>query len=247
MTQPIYAVGDIHGQIDQLLIALDRIERDGGPDAPIVFLGDYVDRGPHSAAVIELLRKGLADGKPWTALKGNHDRLFEWFLEETPRHDPHLKVGHYWLHPDLGGQTTLASYGVAVPEGIRLEAVHAEALKAVPQAHREFLRALTRWHQTDDHIFVHAGLRPDVPLTAQNEQDLVWIREPFLSDTRDFGKLIVHGHTARDYPEHCGNRVNLDGGAAYGRPLYPAVLQGRDVWLLTEDGRVPLSPQGENV
>lgn len=92
MTQPIYAIGDIHGQIEMLENALALIEADGGKDAQIVFLGDYVDRGTHSKDVIERLSQSKSAGKPWRFLKGNHDRMFEWFLEPVPRHDPYPRL-----------------------------------------------------------------------------------------------------------------------------------------------------------
>ena len=116
------------------------------------------------------------------------------------------------------------------------------AQAAVPEVHLAFLESLPLIHQTDDLIFVHAGLQLQLPLEAQDTEDLLWIREPFLEDRTDYGKLIVHGHTALDRPQHHGNRVNLDGGAGYGRPLVPAVFEGRDCWLLTEGGRVALTP-----
>ena len=95
-------------------------------------------------------------------------------------------------------------------------------------------------HVTDDLIFVHAGLRPGIALADQVETDLVWIRQPFLEHDGDHGRLVVHGHTALDHPAHHGNRVNLDGGAGYFRPLHAAVFEGRQGWLLTERGRVPI-------
>ncbi len=238
----LYAIGDIHGQLDALNHALELIERDGGPDARIVFLGDYVDRGPDCAGVIARLIQGRNAGRPWTFLKGNHDRMFEWFLEDTPRHDPHLLIGYHWFHDRIGGVETLASYGVKVPPQTRLEDVHKAARTAIPTEHIAFLRGLELSHTTHDLFLVHAGIRPGVALQAQQERDLVWIREPFLSDPRPHPRLIVHGHTALEHPQHFGNRIDLDGGAGFGRPLHPAVFEGRDCWLLTNNGRVPLTP-----
>lgn len=237
MHQPIYAIGDIHGHSDELEQVLSLIEADGGPDARIVFLGDYVDRGPDSKAVIQRLASGMAEGRNWICLKGNHDRMFEWFMEETPRHDPHLLVGFHWFHDRIGGIQTLNSYGIDVPETIRLEDLHALARDVVPISHLDFLRNLPLFHQHDDLLFVHAGIRPDVPLEQQSEKDLVWIREPFLSHKEPHSSLVVHGHTALKHPTHFGNRVDLDGGAGYGRPLSAAVFCGTDVALLTGQGR----------
>ena len=112
MSNPTYAIGDIHGQIHELDRALALITADGGLDANIVFLGDYTDRGPDSRAVFETLIEGKDAGRNWTFLKGNHDRMFEWFMDEPLRHDPYLNVELYWLHKRLGGDTTLESYGV---------------------------------------------------------------------------------------------------------------------------------------
>ncbi len=242
MTSPIYAVGDIHGQSAMLDHALDLIAADGGADAPVVFLGDYTDRGPDSAGVLDRLIAGQAQGRPWITLKGNHDRMFEWFLEDPPRHDPHMLVGYHWFHERIGGTETMASYRVDVPDRIRLEDLHADAKAKVPQAHVDFLRGLNLYHQTNDLLFVHAGIRPGIALSQQSEKDMVWIRDPFLTNPDPHPWLVVHGHTALDFPQHFGNRIDLDGGAGYGRPIVPAVFQGRDCWLLTDRGRVPLRP-----
>ncbi len=261
--QPIYAIGDIHGQKEMLDHALRLIATDGGEDAQVVFLGDYTDRGPNSRAVIETLIEGRAAGRNWVLLKGNHDRMFSRFVRAGIEHDARIKSGLGWLNSRLGGQATLASYGIngvvhlaQDADGQRESLVHFEAdtgwinneglqqlaKAAVPDAHLDFLDALPLWHETDDLIFVHAGLRMELPLARQDPEDLLWIRDGFLDSQTDYGKLIVHGHTALDYPQHHGNRVNLDGGAGYGRPLIPAVFEGRECWLLTERGRVPLRP-----
>ncbi len=243
--------------------ALALIEADGGTDAKVVFLGDYTDRGPDSRGVVETLIRGRDSGRNWTFIKGNHDRMFTRFVRDGTEHDPRVQSGISWLNPRLGGSTTLASYGLdgvmhfaaeridgrehlAQFEGdagwIDKDALAAAARQHVPPSHLEFLEALPLLHQTDDLIFVHAGLRLQLPLEWQDPEDLIWIRDDFLKNTEEFGKLIVHGHTALDHPQHHGNRVNLDGGAGYGRPLVPAVFEGRDCWLLTDNGRTPLKP-----
>lgn len=242
MTDPIYAVGDIHGQLGMLDLALDRIERDGGARAKTVFLGDYVDRGPDSRGVIDRLIQGQAQGRDWVTLKGNHDRLFQWFMEDPPRHDPHLLVGYHWFHDRLGGIETMASYGVEIPDQTRLQVVRAAAQQAVPSEHIAFLDKLPLVHQTGDLLFVHAGIRPGISLQDQTEEDLVWIRGDFHQFTDPHPYLIVHGHTPVDAATHYGNRVNLDTGAGYGYPLSVAVFEGTDCCLLTENGRKPLLP-----
>lgn len=242
MTHPIYAVGDIHGQMDELARVLDLIAADGGTDAEIVFVGDYIDRGPDSAAVLDTLIAGLAKGRKWHCLKGNHDRMFEWFLRDIPYHDPHLPTDLYWLHPRLGGDTTLASYGVTLSPRIRLDAAHAAAREAVPQAHIDFLRTLPVCCESETAFFAHAGIRPNVPLADQCEEDLVWIRKAFHAHTEPHPKLIVHGHTPVESPTHYGNRVNIDAGAGHGKPLAAIVLEGAQVWQLCKEGRRALDP-----
>lgn len=240
MTQPIYAIGDIHGQREMLETALARIEADGGPDARVVFLGDYVDRGPDSHGVIDILAEGMAAGRNWVCLLGNHDRMFSMFLEDYPRTDDRLLVGYDWLHARIGGEETLGSYGVEVGERRRIHEVHAEARQAVPDHHRAFLAALPDYHQEGELLCVHAGIRPGVALQEQIQNDKIWIRQEFLEYQGAHPWLVVHGHTQVAAPEHHGNRVNLDSGAGFGRQLTAAVFEGRKSWVLEEAGRRPL-------
>ncbi|MEP5731068.1 MAG: metallophosphoesterase family protein [Sulfitobacter sp.] len=242
MPAPIYAIGDIHGQLEELQRVLDLIEADGGPVANVVFLGDYTDRGAQSRAVIDVLIDGLAMGRNWHMIKGNHDRMFSWFMRDYPQHEAYLPVEIYWLHARLGGDTTLASYGVEFTEKSRMLDVHAQARSLVPQSHIDFLNNLQLSYETDDLFFVHAGIKPGVPLAEQDEEDLLWIRKEFHEDTRQHPKLIVHGHTPVAEPMHYGNRINLDAGAGYGKPLGVAVFEGTQCWLLTKQGRVALAP-----
>ena len=242
MTQRIYAVGDIHGQIEQLEHVLQMIERDGGPGARIVFLGDYVDRGFDSKAVVQRLLEGVTEGRNWVCLKGNHDRYLTRFVADMTVFDPRTRTGLVWLNPRLGGDKTLQSYGIDAEEGAPLEPIYQAAQKAVPKPHLTFLESCPLYHETDHLIFVHAGIRPNIPMDQQDEDDLIWIRDGFLDHEQSFGKLVVHGHTALDTPEHAGNRVNLDGGAGYFRPLCAAVFEGTQCWLLSDAGRVPLLP-----
>lgn len=238
--RPIFAIGDIHGQLDRLHEALDYIAQDEAAEAPIVFLGDYVDRGPASRAVIELLMAGQAEGKPWTCLMGNHDRYILRFLDNPEYDDPMTTRPLLWTDPALGGDKTLASYGVDVDPSRSLADIRDDAAEAIPQSHLDWVANLPRYYETEDQIFVHAGIRPGVPLAEQAEDDLIWIRKGFLEVTDDYGKLVVHGHTALDHPQHYGNRLNLDGGAGYGRPLVPAVLLARDAFALGPKGRARL-------
>ena len=239
-----YAIGDIHGQLEKLQLAHALIDADMAKHgaAQIVHVGDLVDRGPESAGVISFLIAGQAAGADWVVLKGNHDRMFTGFLGDDTHHDPRLTTMLSWLHPRLGGGATLASYGVANAADRPVAPVYAEAVAAVPAEHRQFIDGLPVMHRIGDVVFVHAGIRPGLPLVDQIEDDLVWIREPFLSDTRDHGVLIVHGHTVVERPTHYGNRVNIDTGAGYGGPVTVIALEGRDVFHLNAQGRQPLHP-----
>ncbi len=241
-----YAIGDIHGHLDLLHAAHDRIAEDrrqtGDHDAPVIHLGDYVDRGPDCRGVVDYLCKGAEAGQNWVTLKGNHDRMFTRFLNDPAEPEEGLRPDLSWLHPRLGGAATLASYGVRNAADRPIAPVHAEALEAVPQSHRDFLQSRPTWLQRGEVVFVHAGIRPGIPMPQQRETDLVWIRGGFLDDPRDHGFLVVHGHTALDQPAHYGNRVNIDSSAAYGGPLTAIVIEGRDVWVLTDQGRRPLRP-----
>lgn len=243
----IYAIGDIHGQYEELLRAHERIADDraryGGEGAEVVHLGDLVDRGPKSQEVIQHLIDGIAAGENWSSVLGNHDRLFLDFIRSGAVTDDRLRAGMHWLHDRMGGQDTLKSYGVSrkLLEGI--SAFRRRAMEAVPDAHVAFLEARPTYLERDQLLFVHAGIMPGVPIEKQYEDDLVWIRDGFLEYDAPHPWLVVHGHTALDAPVHHGNRVNLDGGAAYGRPLAAAVFEGRECFLLTDEGRLKLEPE----
>jgi len=237
-----YVIPDIHGHSDKLNHALDLIERDGGPDAKIVFLGDYIDRGPDSKSVLQTLIDGKNAKRNWVFLKGNHDRMMEFFFADPMRFDPQFLVGYSWFHKRLGGIETLGSYGVSVQPSDRHFEILKRAQGLVPQSHLTFIAGLDLFHQTDDLLFVHAGIKPGVPFETQTEQDMLWIRQEFHDAQHKYPWLVVHGHSPVDAPKHYGNRVNLDAGAGYGKPLVVAVIEGRDCWLLDERGRSPLLP-----
>ncbi len=240
MTNPIYVIPDIHGHKDKLDNALQIVASDGGPDAKIVFLGDLTDRGPDSRGVIQTLIDGMAAGKDWTVIRGNHDQLFLEFLDKGQITSPHLRDPMTWISKTMGAVDTLASYGIEASED---DPNWQAARRDVPQAHRDFLASLPLYLETDDILFVHAGIEPGVPLEENSPEQLMWMREPFLSDPRDHGRLIVHGHSPVDFPEHHGNRVALDGGAGWGRTLHVALFEGRDCWLLSDGQRTPLLPK----
>lgn len=238
-----YAIGDIHGHLAELervhrLIAADRAAV-GDTAAPVVHIGDLCDRGPHTPGVIDFLIDGRARGENWVVLKGNHDRMMSWYLQNPPRRDHRLRPELDWLHPRLGGLETLVSYGVDA--GLSGAVLHAEARARVPEAHRVFLAGLRAFFAFGEVFFCHAGVRPGVRLDQQVEDDLIWIRTEFLDSLADHGALVVHGHTPADVVSHYGNRLNIDTGAGYGRPISAVVIEGRDVWLLTEAGRVEVA------
>lgn len=240
-----YVIGDVHGHLDKLQDAHDLIEADralhAGSDAPVVHIGDLVDRGPDSRGVISFMLEGAARGAPWVALKGNHDRMFAGFMADADHHDRGLREDLHWLDPRLGGNTTLASYGVAGVGERLLFDLRADARAAVPDAHRDYLAALPSHHLRDRCLFVHAGIRPGIDLHDQSEDDLLWIRRPFLEDQRDHGALVVHGHTPIDVVTDYGNRLNIDTGAGYGRALSAVVIEDRKAFLLTKKGRKPVA------
>lgn len=241
-----YAIGDIHGHLDKLRGAHDLIAADrdayGETEAPIVHVGDLVDRGPDSAGVIDYLMKGQQSGENWIVLRGNHDRMFLGFLDDPYTEDPILSAEVSYLNPRVGGEATLESYGIPDAFSRPLDEVTSE-LSAIPQAHRDWLARQPAYSPRGEAIFVHAGIRPGVAMEDQVEDDLLWIRKPFLTDPRDHGALIVHGHTNIKAATHYGNRLNLDSGAGYGHPLSTVVIEGRDAWLLTPEGRAEL-PRG---
>jgi len=220
----IYAVGDIHGRDDLLVRLHARIREDAaarpGPQPVAVYVGDYIDRGAGSSRVIDLLLGEPLPGFVSIHLKGNHEDMMLNFLERTPT------LG--WLLN--GGIATMASYGVTA-SGLAiyfadLDRVQRDLRAAVPPAHSRFLRDLALMHIAGDYAFVHAGVRPGVDLDAQLPADLMWIRDKFLKSTKDFGKVIVHGHTIVDEPEVCANRIGIDTGAFASHRLTCLVLEG---------------------
>jgi len=209
-SQRIYAIGDIHGRLDLLERAIEAIRRDvaqRGPAALTVAVGDYIDRGPTSRGVLDRLIDNPFP-TPFVALKGNHEEMLETFLADA-------SAGPHWA--TNGGLETLRSYGVRVRGAWTTDFLRArEALRAaLPPAHREFLRKLKLSFTRDGYFFCHAGVRPGVALERQRAEDLLWMREPFLSSDDDFGKVVVHGHTPTSEPEVRQNRIGIDTGAYF--------------------------------
>ena len=229
----VYAIGDIHGRSDLLGGLLGEIEADAARrDAAkktLVFVGDYVDRGPDSCGVIERLLKGLPRGFAVHFLKGNHEALLLDFLDDAHRLD-------HWRRN--GGEETMASYGVDVQRltetRARPEAWREAFLAKLSTAHFDFFRHLGLQLPVGDYLFVHAGVRPGVPLDAQAETDLIWIRDEFLDATEPFGTVVVHGHTPAQAPVIRPNRIGIDTGAVFSGRLTALRLEnGNQSFLQT--------------
>lgn len=204
-----YAIGDVHGCYDQLQRLVDLIVQDAESSEGkklIVMLGDYVDRGPKSASVMDWLCTVPPAGFDRVCLAGNHEAMMLDFLD-NPRADAS------WLK--LGGYDTLISYGVSPDRIMRARSKErAEILySSIPSEHIELLRSLPSLVSFPGTVFVHAGLRPGVPIKAQHDDDLLWIREPFLTTKTDNNVIVVHGHTPSTEPVVTDRRICVDTGA----------------------------------
>ncbi len=192
----VYAVGDIHGRLDLLDHLLDMIVADEAArpraNTSVIFLGDYIDRGAHSREVIERLLQGVTGGLTAHFLRGNHEAIMLRCLE-----GPAL-FGNWAAN---GGLATLRSYGVDASFAADAQTVLSELRRVLPEPHLAFLRGLKTTMEVGDYFFVHAGVRPGVPLTDQAEEDCLFIREKFLKHRGSFGKIVVHGHTPVSEPE----------------------------------------------
>lgn len=225
----IYAVGDVHGRADLLRALFERVDndRDQRPGARTmeVFLGDYVDRGPASREVIDLLLARSRTNQT-VFLKGNHETFVIDFLE-----DP--SVLREWR--SFGGLETLMSYGLAPsinPDLRHQQELAAQFHRVFPHEHRELIDALKTSFTCGDYFFVHAGVRPGISLADQHERDLLWIRDDFLHWRDDFAKMIVHGHTPVAEPQILSNRINIDTGAYATGRLTCLILEGEDFSFL---------------
>jgi len=223
----VYAVGDVHG-CAPLLDRLHTLIREDARRAQekrkvVVYLGDYVDRGADSAGVIDRLLDDPLPGFETVCLRGNHEAFMLRFLDDS-------SVGALWMMN--GGSATLASYGVTETRPGRLpsgaDGLRAAFREKLPAAHLRFLEGLELMHREGDYVFVHAGIRPGTPLDKQTEDDLLWIREPFLDSPADHGCVVVHGHTPIDSPEMLFNRINVDTGAVWTGRLTAVVLHGKE-------------------
>ena len=226
----VYAIGDIHGRKD-LLERLVRIIKDhaGESDHELIFLGDYIDRGPDSAGVVDFLihSEALRD-TDCTFLKGNHEATLLDFLD-TP------DVGSSWS--TYGGLETLLSYGVQEIGLSKDEAQWANTSQRLrqklPAEHLEFYQNLQSFAVRGEYLFVHAGVNPEKPLDEQTDADLLWIRDAFLGDTRQYDYMIVHGHTPQSEPSKDKRRIGLDTGAYQTGLLTAAAISAAGVEFIS--------------
>jgi serine/threonine protein phosphatase 1 len=221
----VYAIGDIHGRLDLLQRLHDMIRRDadisGAARCVAVYLGDYVDRGPDSYGVVDLLTTKPLEGFESVFLKGNHEELMLRFMADG-------SMARAWL--GNGGGATLKSYGISTL-GILLgdsgfQRMRAKLDRTIPNSHRTFYGGLPLLHTGGDYLFVHAGIRPGIPLAEQEAEDLMWIRQDFLNAEDDFGKIVVHGHSITAKPDIKPNRIGIDTGAFRSDCLTCLVLDG---------------------
>lgn len=227
----LYAFGDIHGErrlLDRMIAAVQADAEDAKAGQRVaVFLGDYVDRGPDSAGVLDRLCGDPLPGFDCRFLRGNHEAAMLDFLA-----DPAASAG--WL--DFGGAEAVLSYGVQASVGLkdpaRCRQLRDALAERLPERHLGFLRTLEPWCEYGDYAFVHAGIRPGRPLARQSAQDLLWIRDPFLSWPHRHERVIVHGHTVVDAPEVLDNRIGIDTGAYATGLLTVLVLSGTERRLL---------------
>ena len=226
----LYVIGDIHGRLDLLNRMIEMINldiQDHGSDSLIVTLGDYIDRGPHSCGVLDRLSDNPFSGR-YVALKGNHETLLESFLK-----DPALIGARWWA---LGGWETLKSFGVTVKPRMTSRNLKRAAMQvraALSEKQTNFLGSLKTSLTVCRYFLCHAGVRPEIALELQNDEDLLWIRDEFLNSQLDFGKIVIHGHTPTEKPEVLPNRINIDTGAFATGHLTCAVLNENTIRFIS--------------
>lgn len=226
--QRAYAVGDVHGRADLFTALANAIEADnrhrGGAKSLVILLGDLVDRGPESAEVLRLAREWQAR-RPLRALMGNHEEMFlEAFAKEEV-------LRQFLRH---GGRETILSFPVDPQryDAATLAETQAMMQSTVPAEDLAFMRAMEESIVLGDYLFVHAGIRPGVPLEEQRSSDLRWIREPFINTTEDLGLTVVYGHTIYDQVELAPSRIGIDTGAYASGRLTALGLEGTSRWII---------------
>jgi serine/threonine protein phosphatase 1 len=244
----IYAIGDIHGCADLLKAVLLQIDLDctlyPSPRSIVVFLGDYIDRGPASREVLDLLLE-YERGKETVFLKGNHDAFLHRFLSDPAFLDE-------WRL--CGGLETLVSYGLKPsinPDALERTRLASELARSIPKRHLQFLESLRLSFNSGSFLFAHAGIRPGVPIRKQMEEDLLWIREEFLFYEQPFEKYVVHGHTPVSAPDIRSNRINIDTGAFATGRLTCVAIEGSMIvplidirdWIRSAGIQTPRKPE----
>jgi serine/threonine protein phosphatase 1 len=228
-----YAVGDIHGRLDLLERILALIERDIASRPPrknyVVFLGDLIDRGPESAGVVERLRGWRPSFARPVFLAGNHEEVLLRIVGGD------ASVVADWLR--FGGAECAASYGIDVDFLRRAEDCEAQrrVRESIPRAHVEFIESFADTFRFGDYLFVHAGIRPGVAVEDQARPDLRWIREPFLSDAKEHGVVVVHGHTIVAEVDERPNRIAIDTGAYQSGVLTALAIEDGERWRLATE------------
>lgn len=232
--QRVYAIGDIHGRLDLLDTLLREIEADDAKRGPaqsrIIFLGDLIDRGPHSAQVVARAMEVQASSSNCQFLLGNHEEVFLKAL------DGDLKALSFFVR--IGGRETILSYGVTEEE--YRDSDYPELLdlliRHVPASHIEFLSDFENLIVVGDFAFVHAGIKPGQALADQRTSDLRWIRREFLDHRSGFEKIIVHGHTITEEVEILPHRIGLDTGAYSSGKLTAMGFEADTRWVLDTAG-----------
>ncbi|MCI4186801.1 metallophosphoesterase [Dickeya dianthicola] len=238
----IYAIGDIHGSLDELVAMNAAIDHDRrlypAVQTLIIYLGDLIDRGAESSHVIEYVKSHCDTSDNTTkiiCLMGNHDSWLYEFLSDST-------ILPLWARK--GGLETLESYGF-IPEDILTAMVDNTAAELMrialrermPRSHQDFLASLKLYYRQGDYFFAHAGIDPNISLTAQKKNDLIWIRDPFLKSKKNFGAVVVHGHTASIKVESLPNRINVDTGIYATEVLSCVVLDSTHRYFITINGR----------
>ena len=195
----MFAVGDIHGCLDKLVSLMDIIDVDLKKET-LVFMGDYIDRGPHSKEVVDYLIDVARGGNRVVFLKGNHELMLQNYLSGED------KLSFLYN----GGEATLRSY---------MKAGGLNEANLIPPEHLEFFDNLRLYYETENYIFVHGGLKANIPLEHQDEWDMLWMRDEFIYSDFDFGKLVIFGHTPFREPLILDNKIGIDTGAVYGNKL----------------------------
>ncbi|TAH35342.1 MAG: serine/threonine protein phosphatase [Alphaproteobacteria bacterium] len=218
----VFAIGDIHGCLSHLEDLQQKIlayaANYPSHKKIAVYLGDYIDRGPSPKGVIDNLLGGSLPGFDTFFLKGNHEQMLLDFMETAG-------LGQVWFDYTNGGRDTIHSYGVAEPKFFTdLDKTQKQFIAAFPGDHLRFFQGLKMNYVIGDYYFVHAGVHPGRPLQSQLNEDMLWIREPFLSSHNDYGKIIVHGHTIVARPDVKSNRIAIDTGAFWSGVLTALVL-----------------------